>query len=191
MPAEIRSLCFFAAALAACSTSPTGADLATPTDGGMPHDAATSKHDLALPDAAAPVDGCPYSINTTPTSEENPAGCHVLASRKPLLIEIRKQLEAEAVEIGMEEGKGMGVVTLRERKGRARHFERFILGKISDHGACGRGLAGAEIARQRDDVAGTDQQRKVGHQLCGCGLIRQCDQECQRISHSAALRCAA
>ena len=36
-----------------------------------------------------------------------------------------------------------------------------------------RGLAGAEIARERDDVAGTDQQREVGHQMRGRRLVRQ------------------
>src|SRR6185369_7180888 len=57
------------------------------------------------------------------------------------------------------------------------HFQRIVTSEIADHRPRRRGLAGAEITRQRNDVARADQQCEVGHQIRGRG-------------HSAALRCA-
>ena len=59
----------------------------------------------------------------------------------------------DAVEVGMDQRKRRQVVALRQREGRARHFQRVVVGEIADHGARRGGLAGAEIAGQRDDVA--------------------------------------
>ena len=95
----------------------------------------------------------------------------------------------DAIEIGVDKRKRQ-IVALRQREGRARHFERVVVGEIADHGARRRGLAGAEIARQRDDVAGADQQREVGHQMRRRRLVRQRHRECRWRGHSAALRCA-
>ena len=47
---------------------------------------------------------------------------------------------------------------------------RFVAGDVADEGAREGGLAGAEIARQRDQVAGLDQPGDVGHQPA-CGLL--------------------
>src|ERR1700754_2388632 len=82
------------------------------------------------------------------------------------------------------------VVALHQREGRARDFERLIAGEIADHCAGRRGLAGAEVARQRDDIAGADQQREVGHQMRGRHLACERHRECRGLGHSAALRCA-
>ena len=68
----------------------------------------------------------------------------------------------DAVEVGVQKRERQ-VVGLRQRKGRARHFERRIAGEVADHGPRRGGLAGAEIARERDHVARPDQQREVGH----------------------------
>src|ERR1019366_6629090 len=70
-------------------------------------------------------------------------------------------------------------------------FQRLVAGEVADHGPRRGGLTGAEVARQRDDVAGADQQGKIGHQLRGRGLVRQRQRECGGGGHSAALRCAA
>ena len=86
----------------------------------------------------------------------------------------------DAVEVGVDQTEGRKIVALRQREGRARHLQRIVAGEIADHRARRRGLAGAEIARQRDDVAGSDQQREIGHQMRGRGLVRQRDRECRR-----------
>ncbi|MGY3405444.1 hypothetical protein ACVWZV_001557 [Bradyrhizobium sp. GM5.1] len=55
------------------------------------------------------------------------------------------------------------LVALHQREGRARHFQCIVAGEVADHGPRRRGLAGPEIAGERDDIAGADQQREVGH----------------------------
>ena len=52
----------------------------------------------------------------------------------------------------MPDGEAGGLVGLDQREGGARRF-RFGAGEAADQGAGQRGLAGAEIAVQRDDVA--------------------------------------
>ena len=47
-------------------------------------------------------------------------------------------------------------------------------------------FVGAEIARQRDEVAGADQQGEIGHQIRRRGLVRQRQRECDGSGHSAA-----
>src|SRR5262249_62282244 len=55
----------------------------------------------------------------------------------------------------------------------------------------GRGLAGAEIAGQREDGAGADQERKIRHQMRGGGLVDKREGEDSWRRHSAAWRWAA
>jgi hypothetical protein len=90
----------------------------------------------------------------------------------------------------MQQRKCRQVIALNQSEGRARHFQRLVVGEIADHCACRRGLARAEIAGQRDDIARADQQREVGHQMRGRGLVGERHGECRRLGHSAALRCA-
>ncbi len=96
----------------------------------------------------------------------------------------------DAIKVGVNQRERRQVVGLRKREGRARNLQRLVAGEIADHGAGRRGLAGAEVAGQRDDVAGADQQREIGHQMRGRGLVRKCQREGRGIGHSAALRCA-
>ena len=95
----------------------------------------------------------------------------------------------DPIEIGVN-NRERQIVALRQRECRAWHFQRGVVGEIADHGARRRGLARAEIARERDDVARTDQQREVGHQMRRRRLVRQRHRECRWRGHSAALRCA-
>src|SRR5882757_7248510 len=90
----------------------------------------------------------------------------------------------------MQQRKRRQIVALHQGESRARHFQRLVAGEIADHCACRRGLAGAEIPRQRNDIAGADQQRQIGHQLCGRGFVRERQRECRWLGHSAAWRCA-
>ncbi len=73
----------------------------------------------------------------------------------------------------MNQRKRRQIVGLRKREGRAWNFERVVAGEISDHGARGCGLAGAEVAGKGDDIARADQQGQVGHQMRGRHLIRK------------------
>src|SRR5262249_47528530 len=96
------------------------------------------------------------------------------------------------VEIGVEHRKSRQFVTLHQREGRARHFQRLVGGKVADHGARRGGLAGTEITAQRDHIPRADQQREIGHQLRSGRLVGKRDGECRgRRVHSAASRCAA
>ena len=98
---------------------------------------------------------------------------------------------ADAIEVGVQQRQGGQVVALRQRKRRARHFDRVVVGEIADHGPRRRGLARAQVARQRDDVAGRGQQREIGHQLRGRRLVGERHGKCCRPRHSAASRCTA
>src|SRR5262249_15482385 len=97
---------------------------------------------------------------------------------------------ADAIEIGVQDREWRQLVCLGQRESGARHFQRIVIGEIAYHGARGRGLARAEVARQRDHIAGTDQQRKVGHQSGRRRLVRQLRRVCRDARHSAALRWA-
>ena len=92
--------------------------------------------------------------------------------------------------VGVQQRVRWQVVLLRQRKRRARHLDRVVTGEVADHGAGGCGLAGAEVARQRDDIAGPDQQREVGHQVTSRRFVDERGRKCGRCYHSAALRCA-
>ena len=69
--------------------------------------------------------------------------------------------------------------------------EHVVVGEITKQRARRGGLASAEIAAQGDDVAGTDQQRQVGHQMDGRHFIAKSHRERRGRGHSAALRWAA
>ena len=77
----------------------------------------------------------------------------------------------QPVEIGMHHGKTRQLVGLHQRERRARHFDGFIAGEMADERAGKGGLAGAEIAGQRDQVAGFDQRGDVEHQSMRCPLV--------------------
>ena len=65
------------------------------------------------------------------------------------------------------------LVGLHEREGRARHLGGFVLGEVTDQGAREGGLAGAEIARQRDHVAGPQRIGDVDREPARGVLVRQ------------------
>ncbi len=88
----------------------------------------------------------------------------------------------------MQHRKRRQVVGLRQREGGTWDFEIVVLRQIPDQRAGGGGFSGAEIARQCDDVARAEQQREIGHQLRGCGLIGERGLTCRGFAHSAALR---
>ena len=79
----------------------------------------------------------------------------------------------EPVEVGVDHGKSRQVVDLHQGEGRAWHFERPVACKMADHGARERGLAGAEIARERDQVARLERAGDVDHQPARGLLVRQ------------------
>ena len=69
----------------------------------------------------------------------------------------------------MHQRKPRQLVGLHQREGRARHLDRLVVGEIADQRAGERGLAGAEIARQRDQVAGLERGGDVDRQpLVAC-----------------------
>ena len=69
----------------------------------------------------------------------------------------------DAVKVGMKQRKWRQVVALRQREGRAWNLEFIVAGEIADHRPRRRGLAGAEVAGKRNEIAGADQQGKIGH----------------------------
>ena len=79
----------------------------------------------------------------------------------------------EPVKVGMHHRKARQLVDLHQREGRARHLNVRVAGEMADHGAGERGLAGAEIARQRDQVAGLQRRRDVGDEALGGLLVGQ------------------
>ncbi len=70
----------------------------------------------------------------------------------------------QPVEVGMHQVEARQLIGLHQREGRARHFHGLVAGEMADQGAREGGLAGAEIAGQRDQVARLDQAGDVGHQ---------------------------
>jgi hypothetical protein len=79
----------------------------------------------------------------------------------------------EPVEVGMHHREARQFVDLHQREGRARHLYHGIAGEMADHGTGEGGLAGAEVARQRDQVAGLQRRRDVGDEALGGLLVRQ------------------
>ena len=78
-----------------------------------------------------------------------------------------------AVEVGMHHREARQLVDLHQREGRARHLDRLVVSEIADHRARECGLAGAEIAGQRQHVAGFERGCDVHHQPQGGLLVRQ------------------
>ena len=68
----------------------------------------------------------------------------------------------QPVQVGVHHREARQVVGLHQREGRARHRDVRIVGEIADHGAGEGGLAGAEIAGQRHQIAGLERRRDVG-----------------------------
>ena len=73
--------------------------------------------------------------------------------------EFRRALHA--VEIGVNDGKGLGLIDLHQGEGRARRLQPGIAGETADQRAGEGGLARAEIAAQRHEIAGPDHVRPV------------------------------
>ncbi len=63
------------------------------------------------------------------------------------------------------------VVGLHQREGRARHFEGRVVGQRPDQRPGQRRLAGAEIALQRQHVAGAQRHGEILAEPCGRGLV--------------------
>ena len=119
-----------------------------------------------------------HSTSTTPS-----ASCLGEAE----LVELGRR--ADAVEIEMRDRQPC-LIGLHEREGRARHVERGVAGQRPHQRARQRGLAGAEIALQRDDVAGTKRGGDVLAEQRGRFLIRQ-DAFDRRHEHALLCRCCA
>ena len=78
---------------------------------------------------------------------------------------------ADAVEIGMEHGPARCLVALQQGEGRARRLELRVLGELAQDGAGEQGLAGAEMAGERDDVAGLQDRGEIAGERDGRGLV--------------------
>ena len=65
------------------------------------------------------------------------------------------------------------VVALHQREGRARNFERVVVGHGAQEGAGERRFAGAEIAGKRQAVAGFQRQRQILAESNGRRLVFQ------------------
>ena len=79
----------------------------------------------------------------------------------------------DAIEVGMHHRAARQVVDLHQGEGRARHFERIVAGEVADQRARERGLAGAEVARQRDHVAGREHGGDVARQPAGSAFVAE------------------
>ena len=86
----------------------------------------------------------------------------------------------QTVEVGMHEGELRQVIGLHQGEGRARHLDLRTAGEMGDHGAHQRGLAGAEAAGQRDEVAGRQQVREVDGETPRRVLVGERDCEGRR-----------
>ena len=79
----------------------------------------------------------------------------------------------QPVEIGVDERETRQHIGLRERKGRAWHLDAFIAGKETDESSGKSRLAGAEIAGQRNYVAGLDHCGDIRHQPVSASFVGQ------------------
>ena len=78
---------------------------------------------------------------------------------------------AEAIEIEMRDLQPAEIIGLHQREGRARDFQLGVIGECSQQGAAERGFSRPEIACQRDDVAGREQNGQILGQSDRRGLI--------------------
>ena len=70
----------------------------------------------------------------------------------------------QPVEIGMNEREARQLVALHQSEGRARHLDRVVAREVADQRARESGLAGAEVARQRHEIAGLERGGDVGRE---------------------------
>ena len=73
----------------------------------------------------------------------------------------------EPIKVGMHQREARQVVALHQGEGRARHFDLGAAREIVDQRAHKRGLAGTEIARERDKVARLEEIGDIGRKLLG------------------------
>jgi len=81
------------------------------------------------------------------------------------------------IEVGMHHGEARQRVGLHQREGRARHVERVVARQMPDQRARERGLTRAEVARERDEVAGLEDRGDIGREPARRPLIREHDRE--------------
>ena len=74
----------------------------------------------------------------------------------------------------MNEREARQLVGLHQGEGRARHLDRLVAGEIADQRARESRFAGAEIARQRHEIAGFERGGDVGREALRRLLVRQC-----------------
>ena len=86
----------------------------------------------------------------------------------------------DAIEIGVHHGEPRQHVGLHQGEGRTRHLQRGIFGEMADQRARERGLAGAEVARERDQVARLQHRRDVDGEALRRALVRERDGETGR-----------
>ncbi len=79
----------------------------------------------------------------------------------------------DPVKVDVDHREPRQVVGLHQRERRARHLQARVAGELTDQRARKRGLADAEIARERNHVAGRQGVGKVGRQPAGRRLARQ------------------
>src|SRR6266487_6294834 len=77
------------------------------------------------------------------------------------------------IEIGVDQRKARQRVALDERERRARHFEPLVLGESANQRARERGLAGAEIAGERNEIAGGEDGGDIRGQPARRLLVRK------------------
>ena len=70
-----------------------------------------------------------------------------------------------AIEICVYDGEEWKFVRLQHRVGGTRNVELRIAGKIAEYGPDERGLAGPEVAGQRDEVSGTNRRSEVHREM--------------------------
>src|ERR1700720_3085731 len=100
----------------------------------------------------------------------------------------------------MDEREARQLVILHQCKSRTRHLDRLVAAELANERARKRRLSGAEVARQRDEVAGFERAREIRCEAPGRLFIRQCHGKacapgrCQKhlsSRYSAAVRLAA
>jgi hypothetical protein len=87
----------------------------------------------------------------------------------------------QPVQVGMHEGELRQVVALHQGEGRARNRDAGVVGEIADQSAGEGGLAGAEVAGQRQQVARLECRGDIDHQPMRGLLVF----ERQRVARSA------
>ena len=93
------------------------------------------------------------------------------------------------IQVGMHHGEARQRIGLHQREGRARHVERLVVRKMPDQRARERGLAGAEVARQRDEIARLEDRREVDREPARRELVREHDREAGRRDCEHRVQC--